>query len=84
MVGESTLYHELTRIAEDYLGPAAPRFMSRIIESHFHKSPNEITAADIPQLITWVQLSVSLMTDKQDDVTQFVGRLNQLADRTPA
>ena len=81
MAAQRTIYREVTLIAEDYLGPVAPRFMDRIIENHLHKSPDEVTSQDMPSLITWVQLSISLITDQQDDVAQFISRLRKLTDK---
>lgn len=80
MLKQRLLYREVTDIAEDYLGPVAPRFIDRIIENHLHIPPSEMTAKDLPKLITWVKLSVSLVTDQQDDIDEFVSRLEHLTN----
>lgn len=84
MLKQLTLYRELTAIAEDYLGPAAPRFISRIIENHLHKGPEEVVPEDMPQIITWVRLSISLVTDREEDIAEFTDRLSKLGTPTTA
>ena len=79
MLKQLTLYREVTNIAEDYLGPAAPRFISRIIENHLHKGPDEVTREDMPKIITWVRLSISLVTDNEEDIAEFTQRLDNLS-----
>ena len=81
MVDELTLYDEITKISEDYFGPMAPRFVSRMVTNHLHKEPARVTAKDLPELITWIRLAASLLTEETDTINEFVGRLNTLSDR---
>lgn len=74
----SSIYSEATKIAEDYLGPAAPRFMSRLVISHLHKEPEELTVEDLEQLTSWVKIAVSMITDEDKVVNEFSARLQLL------
>lgn len=76
-----TLYHEVTKIAEDYFGPAAPRFMGRLITYHLQKAPEEIDHNDLEVLSSWTQLAVSMITEEEAVIEEFVDRLKSLSDR---
>ena len=43
-------YEKIVDITRDYLGPAASRFVIRQINTHFHKSPEQLQRTDIPIL----------------------------------
>jgi hypothetical protein len=79
MVNEAMLYDSVTAIAEDYFGPAAPRFVSRIVTNHLGKLPNQVKRKDIPELITWIKLTAALLTDDMGEVNELAARLKQLA-----
>jgi hypothetical protein len=79
MVNEATLYDNVTEIAEDYFGPVAPRFMSRLITNHLGKTPETITPADLPELTEWVKLTVAMLTDDQSLIKEFTARLDKLS-----
>jgi hypothetical protein len=74
------LFDSIVNIAEEYLGPAAKRFMSRQIIHHLHKNPVEITLEDMPNLVEWVRVTVSLLTEDKTIVDDFAKRLLNLAD----
>lgn len=80
MVEEKMLHHEIITIAEDYFGPAAPRFINKIIENHLRKDPELVTSSDMPEIVTWVSLTVAMMTDERNVVSEFTNRLNTLAN----
>jgi hypothetical protein len=77
----TTLYKNIIDITEDYFGPAARRCIDRIIVNHLGKTPDKIKPGDVPELITWVKLTVALLTDDPDVVSEFVERLDKLANR---
>jgi hypothetical protein len=78
MVVKSDLYDEVTKIAEDYFGPAAPRFVDRLIVNHLDKRPQELKPADMPELIEWTRLTVSMLTEDKSAVKELTGRLELL------
>ncbi len=73
-----TLYRKTVAIAEDYLGPAAERFMSRQIRFHLQKEPEEITPADLAKLEEWFKVALALLTDDRDVVAEFAARIKVL------
>ena len=80
-VSGNTLYDKVVSIAEDYFGPAAPRFINRLITNHLGKAPAKLTPRDIPDLAIWISLTVAMLTDDEDVIDQFAKRLNQLAGK---
>ena len=72
------LYSKIIEIAQDYLGPAASRFIDRQISNHLSKSPEAITPNDLPTLINWAKIGMSVLTDDQATVKEFVNRLEAL------
>lgn len=72
------LYKQVIAIAEDYFGPAAPRFIERIINNHFHKSPNNLKAGDLPELTEWVRLTLAVLTEHESEVEELTERLSNL------
>lgn len=74
MIGKS-LYHHLIDVTEDYLGPAAQRFIDRQIENHLQKHPKDIDLEDLPQLVQWLKLSISVLTENPRLVEEYATKL---------
>lgn len=74
-----TLYTEVVLVSEPYLGPASERFISRQILNHLHKNPEELTRDDLQNLIDWVRVAVSYITEDTHIVEEYVARLRSLA-----
>ena len=72
------LYEQVTQIAEDYFGPAAPRFIDRLIANHLEKHPSELNTSDLPELIEWTRLTASMLTENKTTVNELVTRLELL------
>jgi hypothetical protein len=73
------LYREVTRITEEYLGPAAERFIGRQVYGHLNKSPHDLTKSDLPKLIEWARVTLGLLTDNHDLVDEYTRKLEDLA-----
>jgi hypothetical protein len=71
-------YKEVVRITEDYFGPAASRYINRIIVNHFNKSPDHLTATDLPELVKWATLTMAMVTEDAQVVREFTERLSKL------
>jgi hypothetical protein len=78
MSSNKQLYDEVVTITEDFLGPAAKRFIDRQIESHLDKSPENLTTADLEKLIDWSSIAIAHLTDNASLVRQFTGNLQKL------
>jgi len=77
---DSSLYDQVVRITHVYLGPAADRFIARQLENHLHKSPEELSPADLLSLIDWIRVVVSLLTEDNGIVEEYIAELQKLAD----
>lgn len=75
MTAATTLYSEVVEITEDYLGPAADRFIGRQITFHLNKKPENLTKDDLVKLVEWVKVSLSLLTDDHKSVEAAASRI---------
>jgi len=74
------LFDQAVAITEEYLGPAAPRFMARQVSFHLDKAPSELVAADIPRLVEWSKATLALLTSDESIVKEFVSKLSALKE----
>ena len=79
MSDETNIYNRVLAITEDYLGPAAQRFISRLATNHLGKPPTKITRADLPQLIVWIKLAATVITSDETVVADYLNRLEKLS-----
>jgi hypothetical protein len=75
------LYLQVTAITEEYLGPAAERFVARQITFHLNKTPQELEVEDIPKLIEWTKVTLGLLTEDRKMIEDFG---NKMARLTPS
>lgn len=73
-----SLYQSVILVAEEYLGPAAHRFIDRQIQDHLQKDPQELIHDDMPILIDWSKIALALLTDDRQIVMNYVEDLNNL------
>jgi hypothetical protein len=83
MSDQKTLYWNVVDITSQYLGPAAERFIDRQVQNHLNKDPKKITKNDIKSLIDWLRTSVSLLTDNQILVEEYIDQLQTLSKSSP-
>jgi hypothetical protein len=74
-----TLANQLVQVSQDYLGPAAERFLDRQISTHTNKRPDDVNEKDIEELIDWIRLSFALLTRDTNLVDEYVERLKLIA-----
>ena len=67
-----SIYDQVVRITNVYLGPAAERFISRQVENHLHKDPEKLTKSDLLGLIDWIRVVVSLLSDDPDIIEEYI------------
>ncbi|MDB5178277.1 MAG: hypothetical protein JWN01_220 [Patescibacteria group bacterium] len=72
------LYRQVASITEEYLGPAAERFISRQISFHLDKKPQELTADDLPKLTEWTKVTFGLLTEDRHMIDEYTNRMMQL------
>lgn len=73
------LYEDILVITQDYLGPAAQRFIDRQIAFHLNKKPQEITKEDVPNLVEWVSVTLASLTEDTNAVKNCSSRISDLA-----
>ena len=60
-----SLYDQALKIASQYLGPAADKFLQRQIKAHLSlTTPQAMTAQNVPELAKWCETSGALVMDK--------------------
>jgi hypothetical protein len=73
------LYDQVVAICQDYLGPAADRFVERIVASHLKKTPESLTSEDLPKLSEWLKVSIGLLTEDKTTVDDCERRILKLS-----
>jgi hypothetical protein len=76
---QPSVYGQVVRVTNVYLGPAAERFIARQVENHLHKAPEELTADDLLSLIDWIRVVVGLLTEDSEIVEEYLSELQKLA-----
>jgi hypothetical protein len=74
-----TLYEQVVDTTHAYLGPAADRFIARQVQNHLKKRPEQLNQTDLSQLIDWIQIAVSLLTEDSDIIEDYISALRKLA-----
>ena len=77
----STFYEEVVSVTSDYLGPAAHRFVARQVDSHLHKSLDQLQRQDLPSLIDWISLAMAVLVEDEAVVNEYVADLRSLTSR---
>ena len=80
----TALYDRVVQVTQVYFGPAADRFISRQVQNHLHKPPEDLRSGDLLQLIDWIRVAVTLITDDHDLVEEYLHQLRRLAQDTGA
>jgi hypothetical protein len=76
---QNNIYLDLVSITSQYLGPAAERFIDRQVHNHLNKSPQNLTRKDVDNLLDWLRSSVSLLTDNEKLVEDYISQLRDLS-----
>lgn len=75
---EDSLYGKVVNITDEYLGPAADRFVARQISNHLHKNPLELNRKDLKRLIDWAGLAMSVLCEDEKLVHTYITNLKNL------
>jgi len=66
-------------ITIDYLGPAAEKFITRQIQVHLNKMPEQLEPQDVIKLTDWVKIAIALLTEDSKMVDAYAKDLHALA-----
>lgn len=75
----NTIYQQVVEATHTYMGPAAERFIDRQIKNHLNKEPSQLTAHDIHELIDWIKIAVSFLTEDSALIEEYIRQLKQIA-----
>lgn len=82
MANGSSLFNDIVVLSGDYLGPAAERFVTRQVHFHLKKEPAELNHHDISQLVEWLRVSMSVITQNEKLIEEYMGRVTDLQEST--
>jgi len=69
-MSDQQYYQQVVSATEEFLGPAAERFVNRQIEFHLGKTPQTISREDIPRLKETLGAALGLLVKDKAIVTQ--------------
>lgn len=72
-------YRQVVHVTEEYLGPAAERFVKRQIEFRLGKPPETIDRNDIPKLKEALGIALGLLVKDQAIVNQAMQKFDLIA-----
>jgi hypothetical protein len=75
------LFDQVVDVTEEYLGPAAQRFVARQVSFHLGKNPEELVPNDIPQLVEWSQATLAMLTSDKDMIEEFATKVTELGEQ---
>lgn len=78
---QTNLYQQVVKVTQDYLGPAAERFVTRQIQTHLHKQPEQLTENDLAGLVDWIKVAIALLTEDGKMVDDFTNALLRLSNK---
>ncbi len=76
----TNVYREVVGITYEYLGPAADRFVTRQVRNHLGKDPEHLNRKDLRQLLDWMRLAMSLLSDDAQLVELYIADLEKVAN----
>ncbi len=74
-----SLYDRVVEVSRVYLGPAADRFIARQVQNHLKKKPEQLSSDDLKQLIVWIRIAVSMLTEDSKLIDKYTAQLEKLA-----
>lgn len=72
-------YRQVVRVTEEYLGPAAERFVNRQIEFRLGKTPETIDRSDISKLKETLAVALGILVKDQAIVNQAMHKFDLIA-----
>lgn len=76
------LYLQVVHITDRYFGPVADRFVQRQIRNHLQIEPAELVQADLPRLTAWIKATLSMITDDQQLINDYLEEIKGLDNRS--
>ncbi len=73
-----SLYERVVSITEDYIGPAARRFIDRHIQNHLQIKPDQLDIPHLKKLSRWTNTALGYLTNDSAIVDEYAARLSAL------
>ena len=71
-------YQKVIAATEEYLGPAAERFVRRQVEFHLSKKPEDINKADVAKLKESLRVALGLLVDDKAVIEQAKAKFDKI------
>jgi hypothetical protein len=72
------LYDNVVNVTQIYLRPAADRFITRQIRNHLQKDPERLVSRDLEELIDWIRVAMSFLTEDRVVIDEYIRDLKTL------
>jgi hypothetical protein len=73
-------YQRIIDITRDYLGPAAPRFVDRQINTYLKKTPETLDKSDLSMLAIRIRSGLVVLTEDPKVVEEAFQRITAVGD----
>jgi hypothetical protein len=73
-----TFYRKVVAVTDQYLGPAAERFVDRQVYNHLKKDPEKLAESDLEQLVDWIRIAFAFLTEDSKLVDEYTDSLRLL------
>lgn len=77
----SVVFEEIVDMTSDYIGPAARRFVTKIVHNHLDKSPSELKRSDVTEYHEAAVIAFARITKNSRLRYEFSTRLLALKTR---
>jgi hypothetical protein len=78
---KSQLYSQVVEVTQDFLGPASEQFITRQIEAHLKKKPEDLKTEDLEELAKWIKVAIALLTEDGATVESYTASIMDLAKK---
>lgn len=79
-MSEKSFYHTVLKITEEYLGASSAQVIDTQIENHMGKSPSKLSPDDVPMLVAWAEVTLSVIVEDIDAPKEYAKRLLEAAE----
>lgn len=80
---ESTIYREVVKLTNEYLGLSSKQLIDRQICNHLSKNPEDITESDLGNLLDWIKPMACVLIEDKQRANLFMRQLERLTSPVP-
>jgi hypothetical protein len=75
----TNVFDQVVEVTYPYLGPATNRFVTRQIQHHLNKRPEQLRQKDLVHLIDWFTQAMAHLSEDTHLVKKYSDELNSIA-----